>query len=370
MSIGRERRVLTPAKRASIVGAAVLLGALVLAPMPGSADPKGGSGDKSGSADTPLTLSQAQARVDSLNHQAEVASEQMNTIKVQMKATRERLHSFETDLRRQGAMVDALRRQLIGSALSKYQSGGGLSTSTGFLVAKDPQSYLAGLSNSAVADNEQAGLFTRLTQQQSQLGVQQEQAKSEVDAIAKAKDDLAAQQDELDKKSAAAESILNTLTIEQQQQLLQMSSSSSSTEVSRSLPRVHDIPASGRAEVAVRPRWRRSATRTSTAPPGPTRSTAPASPCTPGMRPASRCRTRRASRQGKAGRLAVRPDAGRPDLLLLADLARRHVHRPRPDRARAAPGTERGGRLHVRDADRRGPSGRLTLRASCAGFAR
>lgn len=252
MSIGRERRVLTPANRASIIGAAVLLGALVLAPTPGSADPTGGgSGDKSGSADkAPQTLSEAQARVDSLNHQAEVAAEQMNTIKVQMKATRERLHSFEADLRRQGAMVDALRRQLIGSALSKYQSGGGLSTSTGFLVAKDPQSYLAGLSNSAVADNEQAGLFARLTEQQSRLGVQQAQAKSEVDAIAKAKDDLAAQQDELDKKSAAAESILNTLTIEQQQQLLQMSSGSS-TEVSRSLPRVHDIPASGRASVAV-----------------------------------------------------------------------------------------------------------------------
>jgi cell wall-associated NlpC family hydrolase len=244
VSYGRERRVLSPVKRAAVVGAAVVLGALVLAPMPGSADPNGDS-----SADKNLTLSQAQARVDALNHQAEVAAEQMNTIKVQMKATREQLQTFRADLRRQTDMVEALRRQLIGSALSKYQSGGGLSTSTAFLVAKDPQSYLTRLSNSAVADNEQAGLFARLTEQQRRLSVQQAQAKREIDAIANAKEDLAAQQAELDKKSAEAQSILNTLTIEQQQQLFQ--SSSSTTEVSRSFPRVHDIPASGRAAVAV-----------------------------------------------------------------------------------------------------------------------
>jgi peptidoglycan DL-endopeptidase CwlO len=251
VSNGRARRVPTTlVKRASVAGAAVLLGSLVLAPIPGSADP---TSDPSPSSDTSLTLSEAQARVNALNHQAEVASEQMNTIKVQMKATRERLKTYRDDLRRQTEIVSALRRQLIGSALSKYQSGGGLSTSTAFLVAKDPQSYLIGLSNSAVADNERAGMLARLSEQQRRLTVQQEQAAREVDAIAKAKEDLAAKQDELDKKSAEAESILNTLTIEQQQQLMQMSSTSSSstTTVSRSTPRVHDVPASGRAEVAV-----------------------------------------------------------------------------------------------------------------------
>jgi peptidoglycan DL-endopeptidase CwlO len=257
VSNGRERRapipakisVKIPAKRASIVGAAILLGSLVLAPMPGSADPNGGSSGPSDTAN--LTLSEAQARVDALNHQAEVASEQMNTIKVQMKATRDRLATYRGDLRRQAELVGALRRQLIGSALSKYQSGGALSTSTGFLVASDPQAYLTGLANSAVADNERAGLLARLSEQQRRLTVQQEQAKREIDAIAKAKQDLAAKQDELDKKSAEAESILNTLTAEQQQRLAQMSSSSSSADVSRSVPRVHDVPASGRAAVAV-----------------------------------------------------------------------------------------------------------------------
>jgi cell wall-associated NlpC family hydrolase len=261
VSIGRERRVLTPVKRATVIGAAVLFGAAVLAPSPGSADPNGGSGGSSdsSSADGPLTLSEAQARVDALNHQAEIASEQMNTIKVQMKAAHQRLRSFQADLHRQTVVVDALRHQLIGSALSKYQSGSGLSTSTGFLVAKNPQSYLAGLSESAVADNEQAGLFAHLTEQQRRLSVQQGQAKSELDAIAKAKSDLADEQAELDKKSNAAQAILDKLTLEQQQRLAALaaaassssSSSSSSTQVSRSTPRVHDIPASGRAEVAV-----------------------------------------------------------------------------------------------------------------------
>jgi cell wall-associated NlpC family hydrolase len=246
VSNGRERRVLTPLKRAFVVGAAVVLGSLVLAPLPGSADPNGDT--STSSSDKPQTLAEAQARVNALNHQAEVASEQMNTIKVQMKATRERLRTYRADLRRQTAMVDALRRQLIGSALSKYQSGGGLSTSTAFLVAKDPQSYLTRLSNSAVADNEQAGLFARLSEQQRQLTVQQAQAQREIDAIAKAKSDLADQQAELDKKSAEAQSILDTLTLEQQQTIFQPSTS---PQVSRGVSRVHDIPASGRAEVAV-----------------------------------------------------------------------------------------------------------------------
>jgi cell wall-associated NlpC family hydrolase len=250
VSNGQTVRVPKPLRRLAVIGAAALLGSLVFTPLPGSADPDG-TGDKS-SGDSSLTLTEARDKVDVLNHQAEIAAEAMNTIKVRMKSARDHLKALRSDVERQRAQVEGLRAQVIGRAMSSYQNGGGLSTSTSFLVATDPETFLTGLADDAVADSQQAGLLTQLTQQQKQLSLQEEQAQAEIDAIADDKAELGKQKAQLKERTDDAQAILDDLEAEQLQQLLAMQSSGSST-TSRDLARVntHDIPASERAQIAV-----------------------------------------------------------------------------------------------------------------------
>jgi cell wall-associated NlpC family hydrolase len=234
------------------VGAAALIGSLILAPLPGAADPDSDGGSDSTSSGHKLTLSEARDQVDALHHQAEIAAEAMNTIQVELKAAHDHLQALEADLTRQRDRVDALRRQVIGRAMSTYQNAGGLSSSTSFLVAADPKAFLAGLADDAVTDSQQAGLLTQLTQQQKQLSLQEQQAQAEIDAIAADKTDLAEHQAEVKTKSDEAQDILDGLEAEQLEKLLAMQSSGSGP-TSRDAPRVNtqDVPASERAAVAV-----------------------------------------------------------------------------------------------------------------------
>jgi cell wall-associated NlpC family hydrolase len=255
VSIGHTDRMPKALKRAALVSAAVLAGSLILVPIPGSADPDP-AGDDSSSGSGKLTLSEARDKVDALNHQAEVAAEAMNTVKVQLKAAKQHLGALESDVQRQRDRVDALREQVIGRAMSSYQNGGGLSASTSFLVASDPQSFLTGLADDAVVDNQQAGLLSQLTQQQKQLSLQEGQAKSELDAIADDKTQLAKHKAELDEKADAAQAVLDDLEQKQLERLMEMQASNSTTTLpptrgSGDRVNTNDIPASDRAQVAV-----------------------------------------------------------------------------------------------------------------------
>lgn len=257
MSNGRTHRVRRSVRRVALIGATALVAGLMWAPQPGAATPDDAGNDSGGNASSDgdkLTVAEARDKVDALHHQAEIASEAMNTIKVEMQSTRDNLRALRADVARQRRQVGALRDQVIGRALSSYQSGGGLSTSTSFLVAGDPKAFLTGLANDAVTDNQQAGLLTELTQQQQQLTMQQEQAQAEIDAISADKAELAEHQAELDKKTAEAQDVLDELEAEQLERLAALQSNGTSTNpTSRDVPRVNtnDVPASERAQIAV-----------------------------------------------------------------------------------------------------------------------
>jgi cell wall-associated NlpC family hydrolase len=238
-------------KRILALAVAMVAAMFLVAPSPGLADPDDETG---GQSDEP-TLSEISDKVDDLHHQAEVVAERMNEIKIEVADAEKRLEVLQADLGRQQSKVDALRAQVVGQALEEFQNGGGLSTSTSFLVSDDPRTFLDNLANSAVADSQQAAMLVELSQLEQQLGAQEEQAQAEVDAIAEDQDDLAAKQKELDDKTAEAEAILAELEQEQIERLARMQDDappagySPSRDDTRTNP--HDIPASERAQVAV-----------------------------------------------------------------------------------------------------------------------
>jgi cell wall-associated NlpC family hydrolase len=240
------------AKRVSILSAAALVGSLVLSASPGSADP--GDTHQAAKSDKP-TISEVKDRIDTLNHQAEIASENLNTVRVQMQAARKRLDALQTDVDRKRSRVEKLRSLVVGTALSDFQNGGGLSTTTSFFVADDPGAFMNGVASKAMVEHQQTGLLTKLTQQQRQLGIQEQQAQREVAAINKDRAQVAQHKSELNDRTKQAQDILDNLEAAERARLARLQAAAEPTfaQPSRSVPRVslNDVPASGRAQVAV-----------------------------------------------------------------------------------------------------------------------
>ncbi|MDP9317923.1 MAG: NlpC/P60 family protein [Actinomycetota bacterium] len=248
-------------KRLALVGAASLLGGLLLAPSPGTADP-GSPAAPPG----PLTVSEAQSRLKVLDRQAEIAAEAYNTVKVHMQQAAARMTGLKADLDRQRTRVAALRREIVGTALSDYQSSGGLSTSASFLVAKRPSEFINALATTAVVEHQQASLLTRFTQQQNQLGIQEQQAERELAAITADKKQLAEHKATVEGKLKEAQELLSRLKEKARLRVLALERGTGQTTVSppsrgtdrpptgtpSSQPEsAPNPPASGRAAVAV-----------------------------------------------------------------------------------------------------------------------
>ncbi len=246
MSNGHTRHLPQSSKRVCLVAAAALIGSLVLSAQPGSAEPGGGPAADRGKP----TITEIQSRIDTLNHQAEIASEELNTVRVQMKAARQRLTAIQTDVARKRHRVEQLRALVVGTALSDYQNAGGLSTSTSLLVADNPSSFMDGVASKAMVEFQQTALLTQLSQRQRQLSSQEKQAASELAAIKKGQAEAAQHKAELARRTKQAQDILDTL---QAAQLARLQQLQSTPQPSRSAVRVavSDVPASERAKVAV-----------------------------------------------------------------------------------------------------------------------
>lgn len=216
-SAGRRRQA---RRRVGVVGAAAMLSGLLLVPAPGSADPgKPGPGHASGRNPSP-TISEVKSQLETLNHQAEVAAEAYNTVRVHIHQATARMTGLQADLDRERSRVVALRSQIVGAALSDYSSSGGLSTSSSFLLAKKPREFIDALAVTAVVERRQAGLLTEFRQQQNELGVQERQAERELAAIKADRTLLATHKADVETRLADARHLLGELKAKARQRLL------------------------------------------------------------------------------------------------------------------------------------------------------
>jgi peptidoglycan DL-endopeptidase CwlO len=246
----RSRRI----RRATIPVALTLLASLGLAASPGRAGPV----TATPSAAKP-TISQVKRSIDALNRQAEVASEDLNAIRIRMSAARSRLVTLQADVRRQRASVGTLRKQVISATLSDYQNAGGLSTTTSFLVSDDPKTFLTNLADDAVDKHQQAAILTSLMQQQRLLAARQTSARVQLSAVRANKAQLRREKAVLDDKIRKAKDLLDSLEAKQRAHLLALqraadsSTTSSTSQPSRDTTRpTIDVPTSARAAIAVR----------------------------------------------------------------------------------------------------------------------
>ncbi len=162
-------------------------------------------------------------------------------------------------MRRQRSSVAKIRSQVVSATLSDYESSGGLSTATSFLVAKNPKAFLAGLADDAVAERQQADMLTSLMQQQQVLAAREAQAKTQFAAVQADGAKIAQRKSELTAKIAKAKSVLDNLQATQRAHLLALqraqdnrAAAASQTSRDQTRPPMTNVPTSARAAIAVR----------------------------------------------------------------------------------------------------------------------
>ena len=272
MSNGRTHDMQSLATRVTLGCCATLIASLVCAPS-SSADPDGPDGD----TDKP-TIAEVQRRLDVLGHRSEIASEQLNAVRVEMQGAQERLQTLEADVTAQRGRVERLRSRVVGTAVDNYMSASATSTTTALFTADDAGQLLDEMATNSMVADQQAGLLVRLTQQQRQLGIREQQAEAAVDALTDDKREAARRQAELDGSINDAKELLAQLEEEERQRVLALQRAAARREAAaqreavaaqptveaaaqptsepsttRSAPRVSvtDVAGSDRAQIAV-----------------------------------------------------------------------------------------------------------------------
>jgi peptidoglycan DL-endopeptidase CwlO len=186
-------------------------------------------------------IDDVQARVDTLFHEAEQASERLNDAKLELVDLRRDLGSLEADQERQDGQLDAAREDLQESIVSQYE-GQHLSALGSVAVADDADSFVSHLSTMSAYNELQAQLFDTYSTQAKALDLRRKATQQRADQVAETQAELAAEKDTIDAKLAEAKDLLEELKAEERAALL----SRGSAEVPSS------VDASGRAAAAIK----------------------------------------------------------------------------------------------------------------------
>jgi cell wall-associated NlpC family hydrolase len=159
------------------------------------------------------SIDEAEARVERLYHEAEVASERYNDARVELQDARKRLKTLRADVERQEDKVEAVRDQVASSVVSQYQ-GQTLSTAAQVFLSDDTDAFLEQVSVVSAYQDTQSQLMVEFATQAKQLELREQAAKRELSSIAKTEDRLAEHKAEIDEKAAAAQDLLDELEAE------------------------------------------------------------------------------------------------------------------------------------------------------------
>jgi cell wall-associated NlpC family hydrolase len=170
-----------------------------LAASPSSADPD---------------ISDVEARVEALYHEAEQASERFNGVRLQLQETRSRLDRLERSVRRSELKVDAVRDVVAASVVAQYQ-GEAVSSTAQVLLADDPDEFLSHLTTVSAYHDQQHELMVTFADETGRLEKREARVGRKVARIAEAKRQLGVEKAEIDEKAGQAEELLRELKAEE-----------------------------------------------------------------------------------------------------------------------------------------------------------
>ncbi len=185
-------------------------------------------------------IDDVQARVDTLFHEAEQASERLNDAEIELADLQADLTSLEADQARQDGKLDAAREDLQDSIVSAYE-GQHLSALGTVAVADDADSFVSNLSTMSSYNQLQTQLFDSFSVESKALDLRRKATEQRSAEIEKKQSQLVAEKETIETKLAEAKDLLADLKAEERAALL--------SRGSVALP--SGVDASGRAAAAV-----------------------------------------------------------------------------------------------------------------------
>ncbi len=193
-----------------------------------------------GSAQAEPDIEDVEARVDRLYHEAEMASERYNDVRLELKELNQDLASIKADERRQDQRLEAVRNQVQDSIVRQYQ-GENLSAVGQIVVSDDPGAFLGRLSTMSSFNDLQSQMFSDYARELKALDIRRDATANRAKQVSELEAQLGEEKATIDKKVDEAESLLDRLKEEQRERMMS----------SRSEVRAPSVPASGRAAAAV-----------------------------------------------------------------------------------------------------------------------
>jgi cell wall-associated NlpC family hydrolase len=197
-----------------------------------------------GTAQASPSIEDVQHRVDRLYRAAEQASERYNQIHVQLKQMRGDIAALQADESRQAKRTEKARRLVADSIVQQYE-GDSLSAVGQAVVSNDPAAFVSKLTTMSAFNSMQAGQYSSFLTEAKALSIRQKATRDQLAKIAELEKQAAQDKATIDKNLAAAKELLGKLEAQARERMLEASRSGTTIPAS-------DIPASGRAAVAVR----------------------------------------------------------------------------------------------------------------------
>lgn len=247
--LNRTRRFPTPIRHLVAVVTLAVAAASLTWSSPSSATP------------TP-TVSEIKLRIDRLNQQAEVATEQFNKVREQVSQTRQQLVPLRANVARQSTRVESLRRDVVAGAVNAFGSSAGLSMTASLLSSSSPRQLIEQFSNDALVNQQSTDLLRKLTIQSARLRVQRDQVRQQYLAVRADEQRIARTRTRIQSKIKQAQGILASLQAAVRRQVLAMqnahtitaapaTNNNTTTTTTRSFPRFSNVAASARAKIAI-----------------------------------------------------------------------------------------------------------------------
>jgi cell wall-associated NlpC family hydrolase len=194
------------------------------------------------------SISEVKKQVDTLNQQAEVATQQYDQAKEKTAAQRATTNQLLAQVADKTEKMNESRR-ILGQFADEQYRNGGLDQTTQLLLSDDPAEFLsqAHLLDRLSGTQEQA--LRNFKAQQEQASIQRAKATASLRQLTTAQGRLATQKKNVQTKLAAAQKLLNSLNAAQRAKLAAMQPKPTSTSAKTSY--TYNGPASGRAAAAI-----------------------------------------------------------------------------------------------------------------------
>jgi cell wall-associated NlpC family hydrolase len=223
-------RLSTPRARFAIgaLGLAAAVGSTFVVVNPASAEP---------------SVDQVSKRVDTLYHQAEEAQERYHDATLELTDIQRDLKSLKADERRQAARLERARSAVEDAIVGQYE-GQNLSAVGQVVVSDDPQAFLNQLSTMSAYSDFQDQLFSEYSVELKALDIRRDSTEKRAAEAADVERSLAKEKKQVDAKLADAKALLADLKEKERASIVSRGGSPIASNI--------DVPASGRAGIAVR----------------------------------------------------------------------------------------------------------------------